>query len=48
MRLSIPIHGNNPLKLGLLRHLMKLAGLLKMKFEWSMIAEGGEFASSEK
>ena len=24
-RLSIPIHGNKPLKVGLLRHLMKLA-----------------------
>ena len=27
VRLSIPIHGNRPLKLGLLRHLMKLAEL---------------------
>ena len=25
VRLSIPIHGNKPLKLGLLRHLLKLA-----------------------
>jgi predicted RNA binding protein YcfA (HicA-like mRNA interferase family) len=25
VRLSIPIHGNKPLKLGLLRHLMKQA-----------------------
>ncbi|MGC2321403.1 MAG: type II toxin-antitoxin system HicA family toxin [Terriglobales bacterium] len=25
VRLSIPIHGNKPLKVGLLRHLMKLA-----------------------
>jgi predicted RNA binding protein YcfA (HicA-like mRNA interferase family) len=25
MRLSIPIHGNRPLKSGLLRHLVKLA-----------------------
>jgi len=24
-RLSIPVHGNKPLKVGLLRHLMKLA-----------------------
>ena len=24
-RISIPIHGNNPLKEGLLRHLMKIA-----------------------
>ena len=27
MRLSIPIHGNKPLKRGLLRHLMKMAEL---------------------
>jgi predicted RNA binding protein YcfA (HicA-like mRNA interferase family) len=27
VKLSVPIHGNNPLKLGLLKHLMKLAGL---------------------
>jgi predicted RNA binding protein YcfA (HicA-like mRNA interferase family) len=27
VRLSIPIHGNKPLKAGLLRHLMKLAEL---------------------
>lgn len=26
-RLSVPIHGNDDLKLGLLRHLMKLAGI---------------------
>ena len=26
-RLSIPVHGNKPLKLGLLRHLMKTADL---------------------
>jgi predicted RNA binding protein YcfA (HicA-like mRNA interferase family) len=26
-RLSLPIHGNQPLKLGLQRHLLKLAGL---------------------
>ena len=25
VRLSIPMHGNKPLKVGLLRHLMKLA-----------------------
>jgi predicted RNA binding protein YcfA (HicA-like mRNA interferase family) len=25
VRLSIPIHGNRPLKIGLLRHLAKLA-----------------------
>jgi predicted RNA binding protein YcfA (HicA-like mRNA interferase family) len=27
VRVSVPIHGNASLKLGLLRHLMKLAGL---------------------
>jgi predicted RNA binding protein YcfA (HicA-like mRNA interferase family) len=27
VRLSIPIPGNNPLKVGLLRHLLKMAGL---------------------
>ena len=27
VRLSIPIHGNQPLKTGLLAHLMKMAGL---------------------
>ncbi|MFY9269055.1 MAG: type II toxin-antitoxin system HicA family toxin [Candidatus Manganitrophaceae bacterium] len=26
-RISLPIHGNNPLKIGLLRHLMKVAGI---------------------
>ena len=27
VRLSVPVHGNDSLKTGLLRHLMKLAGL---------------------
>jgi len=27
VRLSIPIHGNKPLKIGLLSHLLKMAGL---------------------
>jgi len=27
IRLSIPIHGNKPLKLGLLHHLLKAAGI---------------------
>lgn len=27
VRLSIPIHGNTPLKLGLQKHLLKMAGL---------------------
>ncbi len=26
-RLSIPIHGNRPLKVGLLKHLLKIGGL---------------------
>jgi predicted RNA binding protein YcfA (HicA-like mRNA interferase family) len=26
-RISVPIHGNQPLKIGLLRHLLKVAGL---------------------
>ena len=26
-RISVPIHGNVPLKIGLLRHLMKVAGI---------------------
>ena len=27
VRLSVPIHGNKPLKTGLLKHLLKVAGL---------------------
>jgi predicted RNA binding protein YcfA (HicA-like mRNA interferase family) len=27
VRISVPIHGNRPLKVGLLKHLMKAAGL---------------------
>ncbi|MDI7266752.1 MAG: type II toxin-antitoxin system HicA family toxin [Myxococcota bacterium] len=27
VRLSVPVHGNQPLKVGLLRHLLKTAGL---------------------
>jgi predicted RNA binding protein YcfA (HicA-like mRNA interferase family) len=27
VRLSIPIHSNKPLKIGLVKHLLKLAGL---------------------
>ncbi|HKS97660.1 MAG TPA: type II toxin-antitoxin system HicA family toxin [Terriglobia bacterium] len=27
VRLSVPIHGNKPLKLGLLKHLLKQSGL---------------------
>ncbi len=26
-RISVPVHGNGPLKIGLLRHQMKIAGL---------------------
>jgi len=26
-RISVPVHGNTPLKLGLQRHLMKIAGI---------------------
>jgi len=26
-RISVPIHGSSPLKIGLLRHLMKIAGI---------------------
>lgn len=26
-RISVPVHGNKPLKVGLLKHLMKIAGL---------------------
>jgi predicted RNA binding protein YcfA (HicA-like mRNA interferase family) len=32
VRLSVPIHGNTPLKLGLLKHLMKMAGLEEKDF----------------
>ncbi|MCB1884148.1 MAG: type II toxin-antitoxin system HicA family toxin [Geminicoccaceae bacterium] len=27
VRLSVPVHGNRPLKIGLQRHLLKLAGI---------------------
>jgi predicted RNA binding protein YcfA (HicA-like mRNA interferase family) len=27
VRLSVPIHGNQPLKVGLLKHLLKISGL---------------------
>lgn len=33
VRLSIPIHGNKPLKTGLLRHLLKMAGLEEIDLE---------------
>jgi predicted RNA binding protein YcfA (HicA-like mRNA interferase family) len=32
VRLSVPIHGNQALKVGLLRHLMKMAGLTENDF----------------
>lgn len=31
MRLSVPVHGNQPLKAGLLNHLMKLAGIAEIE-----------------
>ena len=33
VRLSVPIHGNAPLKLGLLKHLVKMAGLAESDLE---------------
>jgi len=33
VRVSIPIHGNAALKVGLLRHLMKMAGLSEADLE---------------
>jgi predicted RNA binding protein YcfA (HicA-like mRNA interferase family) len=27
VRLSVPVHGNKPLKTGLLRHILKMAGM---------------------
>lgn len=27
VRISVPVHGNTPLKIGLQRHLMKIAGI---------------------
>ncbi len=33
VRLSIPIHANKPLKTGLLRHLLKMAGLQETDVE---------------
>lgn len=32
VRLSVPIHGNQPLKIGLLKHLLKLAGISENEF----------------
>lgn len=32
VRLSVPIHGNTPLKKGLLLHLVKMAGLTESDF----------------
>ena len=31
-RISLPIHGNKPLKIGLLKHFLKVAGLKKADF----------------
>jgi predicted RNA binding protein YcfA (HicA-like mRNA interferase family) len=33
VRLSIPMHGNKPLKIGLLKHLLKMAGLQESDLE---------------
>jgi len=33
VRLSVPIHGNRPLKIGLQKHLANLAGLTDKDFE---------------
>jgi predicted RNA binding protein YcfA (HicA-like mRNA interferase family) len=33
VRLSVPIHGNQPLKIGLLKHLLKMAGLEESELE---------------
>lgn len=33
VRLSIPIHGNKPLKRGLLRHLIKISEMPESEFE---------------
>ncbi|MBW1987857.1 MAG: type II toxin-antitoxin system HicA family toxin [Deltaproteobacteria bacterium] len=33
VRLSVPIHGNIPLKVGLRKHLLKMAGLSEMDLE---------------
>jgi predicted RNA binding protein YcfA (HicA-like mRNA interferase family) len=30
-RISVPVHGNKPLKLGLQRHLMKIAGIIEQE-----------------
>jgi predicted RNA binding protein YcfA (HicA-like mRNA interferase family) len=33
VRLSIPIHGNKPLKIGLLKHLLKMGGFQESDLE---------------
>jgi predicted RNA binding protein YcfA (HicA-like mRNA interferase family) len=33
VRLSVPIHGNSPLKMGLQRHLLKMAGIEEENFK---------------
>jgi predicted RNA binding protein YcfA (HicA-like mRNA interferase family) len=32
VRISVPLHGNSPLKIGLLRHFMKIAGIDESEF----------------
>jgi predicted RNA binding protein YcfA (HicA-like mRNA interferase family) len=33
VRLSVPVHGTNPLKIGLLKYLCKMAGLIESDLE---------------
>ncbi len=33
VRISVPIHGNRPLKIGLAKHLLKMAGLKETDLE---------------
>lgn len=33
VRISVPVHGNQPLKMGLLRHLLKMAELAESDLE---------------
>ncbi len=39
IRISVPIHGNKSLKVGLLRHLLKQAGLLENTHQNTSIVE---------
>ena len=33
VRISVPVHGNKPLKIGLAKHLLKMAGLTEASLE---------------